>query len=43
MIAQAERTRALLDDILGCDCPTLDHCDLVARRAAPALPAGTPP
>jgi MerR family redox-sensitive transcriptional activator SoxR len=41
VIARAERTRALLDDILDCDCPTLDRCDLVAGRAAPHLPAGT--
>ena len=41
VIARAERTRALLDDILGCGCPTLDSCALVAGRATPHLPAGT--
>ena len=41
VIARAERTRALLDDILGCDCPTLGRCDQVAGRAAPHPPAGT--
>jgi MerR family redox-sensitive transcriptional activator SoxR len=42
-IARAEQTRALLDDILGCACPSLDRCGLVARRATPALPAAPRP